>query len=87
MPKENFKLVKIVPGNVGGGRVTVSKDYLKQVGAEPGGYFMTYAGRVRIPENIAKDVGCEQNQNLEANALIYVPITFRRKDLDTVKKK
>jgi len=84
MPK-NFKLIKIVPGNAGSGRITTPKDYLKQVGAKPGEYFMAYADRVRIPENVAKDVGCEQN--LEANALIYVPVTFQRKDLDTVKKK
>ena len=84
MPK-NFKLVKIVPGNGGSGRITTPKEYLKQVGAKPGGYLISYADRVRIPDNVAKDVECEQN--LEANALIYVPVTFQRKDSDTAKKK
>ena len=76
MSKKSFELVKIVTGNSGSGRVTIPKNYLKELEVEPGEYIMSYVRKIKIPKNVAMDVGCKKN--LEVKALVYVPVTIKK---------
>ena len=75
MSKKSFELVKTTSG-----RATLPKEYCKEIGLEPNQYVMAYVDKVKIPVNIALELGCKKDS--EVKALIYVSITIQRRDLD-----